>query len=150
MITLANWISKIILTKFAAYRREETYSKQIYEETFSMMSVEVLNAGILPFYIAWLGTCEVYEELDSEGNRKPEFLHRIYEKGGLIEEISFVLLIMLFGDALKQITKPWYIGEKFKRLCCLKKKKDEKNITRVTNMTQAELNKQYTKLMFNP
>ena len=30
VITLANWISKIILTKFAAYRREETYSKQIY------------------------------------------------------------------------------------------------------------------------
>ncbi len=88
------------------------------------------------------------EELDSEINDKPSFNTNLYKKGGLIEEITFVLIIMLFGDAKKQITKPWYIGEKFKRMCCLKTEKGDE--TNITNMTQAELNKQYTKLMFNP
>jgi len=95
------------------------------------MIIEVLNAGLVPLLIAARGR---------------EWFEDLYDKGGLVEQITFVLLIMLFGDAVKQLTKPWWLAEKRKRLCGLKKDQDGK----VINMTQAQLNEQYTKLKFNP
>ena len=52
VIIFFNWISKVILTRFAAYQKRETYSSQIYEETTSMAAVEVLNCGLVPLAIA--------------------------------------------------------------------------------------------------
>ena len=88
------------------------------------MTVEVLISGIVPLMIA-LG--------------ENFFVEGAFKKGGIVEEISFVMIIMLFGDTLKQLTKPWYFWDKRKRFCsfcCLKKNKEGK----VTNMTQTELN----------
>ena len=102
-----------------------------------MAIIEVLNAGFVPLIIALL-----------DGDRYDGgLIKNAYIKGGFVEQITYVLLIMLFGDAVKQITKPWYLSEKRKRLFCLKR---DPETGRVTNMTQAELNQQYTKLAFNP
>ena len=148
VITLANMISKIVLAKFAAYQKKETYSKQIYREAFSMMSVEVLNAGTIPLIIAIIlsirdstenegGYMAVfYLLMGSEPRAWSKFITDAYMKNGLVEQITLVLLTMLFGDALKQLLKPQFIVEKRKRLCSLKKDKDGK----ISNMTQAELN----------
>ena len=91
VIIFFNWISKVILTRFAAYQKRETYSSQIYEETTSMAAVEVLNCGLVPLAIAAYASY-----FDGE-----DFMQNAYKKGGFVEEVSFVLVTMLLGDTVK-------------------------------------------------
>ena len=73
VITLANMGSKAAMGKLNDFRKSESISKQIYSGIVNMLTIEVLNSGIVPVLL-------IIDDYDTAFNE-------LFKVGGYIDQV---------------------------------------------------------------